>query len=93
MIAGLQTKQGDKFVDATEVKNSDGTITYSFPVVVDEVKSAKIHVVVPSANMDKWYEFDLKAVKEDVKEEVKEEVKVNEVAVTVYKMVQQKNRS
>lgn len=85
MIAGLQTKQGDKYVDATEVKNSDGTITYSFPVVVDEVKSAKIHVVVPSANMDKWYEFDLKAVKEDVKEEVKEEVKVNEVAVTVYK--------
>jgi len=80
MIAGLQTKQGDAFVDATEVKNSDGTITYSFPVVVDEVKSAKIHVVVPSANMDKWYDFDLKAVKE-----VKEEVKVNEVAVTVYK--------
>lgn len=80
MIAGLQTKQGDKFVDATEVKNSDGTITYSFPVVVDEVKSAKIHVVVPSANMDKWYDFDLKAVKE-----VKEEVKVDEVAVTVYK--------
>ncbi|MDC6268412.1 NEAT domain-containing protein [Lysinibacillus fusiformis] len=80
MIAGLQTKQGDTFVDAKEVKNSDGTITYSFPVVVDEVKSAKIHVVVPSANMDKWYDFDLKAVKE-----VKEEVKVNEVAVTVYK--------
>ncbi|MCR8851306.1 NEAT domain-containing protein [Lysinibacillus fusiformis] len=80
MIAGLQTKQGDTFVDAKEVKNSDGTITYSFPVVVDEVKSAKIHVVVPSANMDKWYDFDLKAVKE-----VKEEVKLNEVAVTVYK--------
>ncbi|MED4890172.1 NEAT domain-containing protein [Lysinibacillus sp. FSL R7-0073] len=80
MIAGLQTKQGDTFVDATEVKNSDGTITYSFPIVVDEVKSAKIHVVVPSANMDKWYDFDLKAVKE-----VKEEVKVDEVAVTVYK--------
>ena len=80
MIAGLQTKQGDTFVDAKEVKNNDGTITYSFPVVVDEVKSAKIHVVVPSANMDKWYDFDLKAVKE-----VKEEVKVNEVAVTVYK--------
>ncbi|MGE7752897.1 NEAT domain-containing protein [Lysinibacillus fusiformis] len=80
MIAGLQIKQGDTFVDAKEVKNSDGTITYSFPVVVDEVKSAKIHVVVPSANMDKWYDFDLKAVKE-----VKEEVKVNEVAVTVYK--------
>lgn len=80
MIAGLQTKQSDTFVDAKEVKNSDGTITYSFPVVVDEVKSAKIHVVVPSANMDKWYDFDLKAVKE-----VKEEVKVNEVAVTVYK--------
>lgn len=81
MIAGLQIKQGDKYVDATEVKNSDGTITYSFPVVMDEVLSAKIHVVVPSANMDKWYEFDLKAVKE----EVKEEVKVTEVAVTVYK--------
>jgi len=78
MIAGLQTKQGDKFVDATEVKNADGTITYSFPVVAGEVLSAKIHVVVASANMDKWYEFDLKA-------EVKEEAKVNEVAVTVYK--------
>ncbi|MEQ6354346.1 NEAT domain-containing protein [Lysinibacillus sp. M3] len=85
MIAGLQTKQGDKFVDATEVKNADGTITYSFPVVAGEVLSAKIHVVVASANMDKWYDFDLKAVESGKSEEVKEEVKVNEVAVTVYK--------
>ncbi|MFB7156210.1 NEAT domain-containing protein [Lysinibacillus sp. NPDC056232] len=85
MIAGLQTKQGDKFVDATEVKNADGTITYSFPVVAGEVLSAKIHVVVASANMDKWYDFDLKAVENGKSEEVKEEVKVNEVAVTVYK--------
>ncbi|MFJ8091040.1 NEAT domain-containing protein [Lysinibacillus sp. NPDC095746] len=94
MIAGLQTKQGDKLVDATEVKNADGTITYSFPVVAGEVLQAKIHVVVASANMDKWYDFDLKAVEnkkvttteENGKsEEVKEDVKVNEVAVTVYK--------
>ena len=85
MIAGLQTKQGDKFVDAIEVKNADGTITYSFPVVAGEVLSAKIHVVVASANMDKWYDFDLKAVENGKSEEVKEEVKVDEVAVTVYK--------
>ncbi|KMY29282.1 S-layer protein [Lysinibacillus xylanilyticus] len=90
MIAGLQTKQGDKFVNATEVKNADGTITYSFPVVAGEVLQAKIHVVVASANMDKWYDFDLKAVenKEATTTEEKgksEEVKVNEVAVTVYK--------
>jgi len=85
MIAGLQTKQGDKFVDATEVKNADGTITYSFPVVAGEVLQAKIHVVLASANMDKWYDFDLKAVENGKSEEVKEEVKVNEVAVTVYK--------
>ncbi|MGE8005753.1 NEAT domain-containing protein [Lysinibacillus sp. NPDC093216] len=94
MIAGLETKQGDKFVDATEVKNADGTITYSFPVVAGEILQAKIHVVVASANMDKWYDFDLKAVENKEvtttegngkSEEVKEEVKVNEVAVTVYK--------
>lgn len=90
MIAGLQIKQGDKYVDATEVKNEDGTITYSFPVVADEVLAAKIHVVTetPQGPMDKWYEFDLKAVEnkeattteengktEEVKEEVKQEVK------------------
>jgi len=64
MIIGLQTKQGDKFVDATEVKNEDGTITYSFPVVAGKVLVAKIHVVAetPQGKMDKWYDFDLKAV-------------------------------
>lgn len=100
MIAGLQTKRGDKYVDATEVKNEDGTITYTFPVVADELLAAKIHVVAetPQGTMDKWYEFDLKAVEnkeattteengktEEVKEEAKEEVKVNDVAITVYK--------
>lgn len=80
MIAGLQIKQGDQYIDATEVKNDDGTLTYRFPAVADEVVSAKIHVVVAAANMDTWYDFDLKAAKE-----VKEEVKVDEVAVTVYK--------
>ena len=61
MIAGLQTKQGEEFADATEVKNTDGTITYTFPVVADKVYPGKIHVVYAPANMDKWYEFDFKA--------------------------------
>lgn len=79
MIAGLQTKQGDKYADATEVKNADGTITYSFPVVAGEVLSAKIHVVAdtPNGKMDTWYDFDLKAVenKETTTAEVVEEKK------------------
>ncbi|EON73518.1 NEAT domain-containing protein [Lysinibacillus sphaericus] len=79
MIAGIQTKQGDKYADATEVKNADGTITYSFPVVAGEVLSAKIHVVAdtPKGKMDTWYDFDLKAVenKETTTTEVVEEKK------------------
>ncbi|MEG0258546.1 MAG: NEAT domain-containing protein [Lysinibacillus sp.] len=78
MIAGLQTKQGEAFVDAAEVKNADGTITYSFPILADTVLSSKIHVVVPAYNMDVWYDFDLKA-------EVAKAEEVQEVAVTVYK--------
>ena len=82
MIAGLQTKQGEEYVDATEVKNADGTITYSFPVVADQVLAAKIHVVVAAANMDKWYEFDLKA---ELGVEATPEDAAQEIAVTVYK--------
>ncbi|GKV64073.1 MULTISPECIES: NEAT domain-containing protein [Sporosarcina] len=81
MIAGLQTKQGEEFVDAAGVKNTDGTITYSFPVVKDTVYPGKIHVVVPAMSMDTWYEFDFKATaaKNDVEAEVKS------VPVKVYK--------
>jgi len=78
MIAGLQTKQGEEFVDVTEVKNEDGTITYSFPAVEGQALSSKIHVVVAAANMDVWYDFDLKAEKA-------EEVVSETVAVKVYK--------
>ncbi|PID22395.1 S-layer protein [Sporosarcina sp. P3] len=80
MIAGLQTKQGEEFADATEVKNADGTTTYTFPVEADKVYSSKIHVVVPAHNMDKWYPFDLKATVAKADAEV-----VNNVNVTVYK--------
>jgi len=80
MIAGLQIKQGEDFVDATGVENADGTITYSFPVVADQIHSGKIHVVVPTANMDKWYDFDFKATVAKADVEVEEEV-----AVKVYK--------
>lgn len=61
MIAGLQMKQGEEFANATEVKNTDGTTTYTFPVVADKIYPGKIHVVYAPANMDKWYEFDFKA--------------------------------
>lgn len=80
MIAGFQTKQGEAFVDATEVKNADGTITYSFPIVTDKVYAGKIHVVVAAHNMDKWYDFDFKA------EIAKKDAEAAEkVAVKVYK--------
>ena len=42
MIAGFQTMQGEEYVDAEEVKNADGTITYSFPLVKDQIYSGKI---------------------------------------------------
>ncbi|ARF14330.1 NEAT domain-containing protein [Sporosarcina ureae] len=82
MIAGLQTKQGEEFDNATEVKNADGTTTYTFPVVADQVYPGKIHVVVPAANMDKWYEFDFKATvaKADTDGEA-----ISNVNVKVYK--------
>ncbi|MBY0223397.1 MULTISPECIES: NEAT domain-containing protein [Sporosarcina] len=80
MIAGLQTKQGETYVDATEVKNADGTITYSFPMATDTVYPGKIHVVVAAANMDHWYDFDFKA---QVAKEEAEAVK--NVAVQVFK--------
>lgn len=80
MIAGFQTKQGNEFVDATEVKKEDGTITYSFPVVEDEVLASKIHVVVAAHKMDTWYKFDLKMGKA-----VAEEAPAKTVAVKVYK--------
>ncbi|ARF17470.1 NEAT domain-containing protein [Sporosarcina ureae] len=80
MIAGLQTKQGEEFANATEVKNADGTTTYTFPVEADKVYSSKIHVVVPAHKMDKWYPFDLKATVAKADAEV-----VSDVNVTVYK--------
>ncbi|PID13985.1 S-layer protein [Sporosarcina sp. P34] len=82
MIAGFQTKQGEEFADATEVKNTDGTTTYTFPVVTDKVYSGRIHVVVPAANMDKWYEFDMSATvaKTDTDTET-----ISNVNVKVYK--------
>ncbi|PID06334.1 MULTISPECIES: NEAT domain-containing protein [unclassified Sporosarcina] len=82
MIAGLQTKQGEEFADATVVKNTDGTTTYTFPVVADKVYPGKIHVVYAPANMDKWYEFDFKATvaKADIGTE-----EISKIGVKVYK--------
>ncbi|ARJ39020.1 S-layer protein [Sporosarcina ureae] len=82
MIAGLQTKQGEEFADATEVKNTDSTTTYTFPVVTDKIYPGRIHVVVPAANMDKWYEFDMSATvaKADTDAET-----ISDVNVKVYK--------
>lgn len=80
MIAGLQTKQGEEFVDAAEVKNEDGTISYSFPLVADQTYAGKIHVVVPTANMDVWYDFDFKGTIANADVEV-----VEEIPVKVYK--------
>lgn len=77
MIAGFQTKQGDAYTDAVATKNEDGTITYEFPLVAGETTPSKIHVVVPAANMDKWYDFDLLATE-------KEAVVTKQVPVTVY---------
>lgn len=78
MIAGFQVKQGEEYVDAKETKNADGTITYSFPMTAGTVYPAKIHVVVPAANMDKWYDFDFKAeaAKQDAVTAVNVPVKV-----------------
>ncbi|MGE7999288.1 NEAT domain-containing protein [Lysinibacillus sp. NPDC093190] len=87
MIPDFQVKQGDKYVDAKVETQADGTSIITFPVVPNTKTAAKVHVVAetPQGKMDKWYDFDLKAVENGKSEEVKEEVKVNEVAVTVYK--------
>lgn len=82
MIAGFQTKSGAEFIDATEVKNEDGTITYKFPVVAGEALESKIHVLVPTHNMDKWYDFDLVAAEVEVEEAP---APAKTFAVTVYK--------
>ena len=82
MIAGFQTKQGNEYVEAEAVKNADGTITYTVPVVADKVYPAKIHVVAPAFNMDKWYEFDMSATvaKADTDAET-----ISKINVKVYK--------
>jgi len=79
MIAGLQIKQGEDFVDATEVKNADGTITYSFPVVTDQIHTGKIFVSIPNMG-EHEYPFDFKATVAKADVEVAEKI-----AVKVYK--------
>jgi len=76
MIADLEVKQGELFVKATEAKNTDGTITYSFPLLKDQVYSSRIHVLAPTHNIDKWYDFDFKATVAKADVEVGEEVSV-----------------
>ncbi|WP_409368099.1 NEAT domain-containing protein [Lysinibacillus sp. 38-6] len=101
MITGFQVKQGDKYVDATFEKQQDGSSIVSFPVDPKVKTAAKVHVVVPQAKMDTWYDFDFQPVEADnvaeestegVKEEQpeKEETVVTDEAVyegtvTVYK--------
>ncbi|PID03201.1 S-layer protein [Sporosarcina sp. P2] len=80
MIANFQTKQGEEYVDATAVKNADGTTTYTVPVVADKVYPAKLHVVAPSFNMDTWYEFDMSATVAKADKET-----ISNVNVKVYK--------
>lgn len=79
MITGFQVKQGDKYVDATFEKQQDGSSIVSFPVDPKVKTAAKVHVVVPQANMDTWYDFDFQPVEADkVTEESTEEVKEEE---------------
>ena len=82
MITGVQTKQGTEFVNATEVKNADGTTTYSFPVDTTKVYAGKMHVVVPAHNMDKWYDFDFKT---EVAKKDTDVVVAEKMDVKVYK--------
>jgi len=79
LITGFQVKQGDKYVDATFEKQQDGSSIVSFPVDPKVKTAAKVHVVVPQANMDTWYDFDFQPAEADkVTEESTEEVKEEE---------------
>lgn len=79
MITGFQVKQGDKYVDATFEKQQDGSSIVSFPVDPKVKTAAKVHVVVPQAKMDTWYDFDFQPVEADkVAEESTEGVKEEE---------------
>ncbi|PIC85732.1 S-layer protein [Sporosarcina sp. P20a] len=59
MILEVQTKQGNEFVTAPGVENTDGSVLYSFPVELNKINSGKMHVQVPGR--DVWYEFDYEA--------------------------------
>lgn len=85
MITGMQTKQGSKFVDAAEVINEDGTITYSFPVVEGKALVSKLHVVVAEFDMDVWYDFDLKMGEAKVEEKPEAVAVAKTFGVQVYK--------
>ncbi|WP_107942164.1 NEAT domain-containing protein [Metasolibacillus sp. FSL H7-0170] len=93
MIAGLKVAGAD----ATLV-SEEGKKVYSFTLKsISDLVEAGIHVVVPAANMDKWYEFgfaintanlDLPEVTEEQPVEVGEELplyiykdKTNEISV------------
>ena len=74
MITEYQVLVGDKYVKAETVSGS----TEQYPHVVrlplaslNELTTAKLHVVVPAANMDKWYDFKIAVDKGlDLPEEV-----------------------
>ncbi len=82
MIPGFQVKQGDKYVDATIEKQTDGSSIVSFPVDPKAKTAAKVHVVVAEASMDKWYDFDFQPVAA-TEETVTEEKPVTEEEVVV----------
>lgn len=84
MIPGFQVKQGDKYVDATIEKQTDGSSVVSFQVDPTVKTAARVHVVV--AAKDTWFDFDFQpVVAEEVAEVAEEEVEAIEVDVTVYK--------
>ncbi|QDQ01469.1 S-layer protein [Lysinibacillus fusiformis] len=82
MIPGFQVKQGDKYVDATIEKQTDGSSIVSFLVDPKAKTAAKVHVVVAEASMDKWYDFDFQPVAA-TEETVTEEKPVTEEEVVV----------
>lgn len=85
MIAEYQVLVGDEYVTAETVSGSAEQYPHvvRLPLVsLNELTTAKLHVVVPAANMDKWYDFKI-AVDKGL--DLPQKEAVEEVPVYVYK--------
>lgn len=91
MIAGF--KVDDKELTAILGSQTGDVQVFEFEIAsISELYKAGVHVVVPAANMDKWYPFgiaintaDLELPKAGEKEEVKPEVTAGKAPLYVYK--------